>query len=756
MRMPDGCNEVILIRHGNVARSDEDPGPDARGNKRWPCVGGEADDPLDETGRLQAHVARLALRDTPIDDMVTSPQVRAVETATTIINGRSLELQISNDLRERDMGDAKAATLEDFQGDPEGWEPHSSMRIRAHRALERYACRPGRVAALATHGGIIRTIGGLAEVKLEAGHLCTGAIIRLKREGSGWKVIPISLTVFLAVSQDVETAVLAEGEYGPENTEFSLNSCNGFRNLVARWQLPVTRLVHREQLASHAEMIRAEREAGHAHGIHSHPWKNQHFGYRGQLSGKKHIGSLTEAELAGLMKWNAEPWADEVGFEPHGFRSGDLSASPTMYKVLAESGIRWTSCAAVGRRYPRFDAVWTGAEPYAHRTSATSHLTAGSLELVEVPVSVDRSVEPVTMADGAVKYPDLSPDNEWETKYGIRYATIIRNIIRQLLMDAPPVLYLALLTHNHKPYSDPEAPASMLVAGILSDIHDIGGSLNIMFKGATIPWIADIERARSNPLPYLTGGGGLELSTIPREPATRARKVLITGGNRGIGLAIAEEYLAQGYLVCVGVRNVDESRHQFSKWGTRVHVGHFDAFNNDTVKTLVAGALQAFDGRSLDFLVNNAGHSEEAVMEQWTSEALRRHYVVNVQAPMLLTTECLPHLNKSGSGRLIYLSSMSGIRVLNEFALYNITKAGVIALAESMRVICWREKKGVRVATICPGFVDTSMSAYTDQVKGEEMTQPMDVASIIRFITELPNTAEMPLVQIRCKYYPRH
>lgn len=226
-----------------------------------------------------------------------------------------------------------------------------------------------------------------------------------------------------------------------------------------------------------------------------------------------------------------------------------------------------------------------------------------------------------------------------------------------------------------------------------------------------------------------------------------SRVALITGASRGIGLAIAQELFKHGYRLSLGARDPSALGSQFGAESDRLHYAHFDAFEPKGAETWVSAAVQKFG--CIDALVNNAGLGEHVSLMDDNDEALDRLWAVNCKAPLRMTRLCMPHLEATGSGRIVNIASLSGKRVLNAFVGYNMTKFAVMGLTHTTRQVGW--EKGGRATAICPSFVRTDMSAYTRKVTPEEMIQPETLAGLVRTAIELPNAAAMAEMLVNCR-----
>ncbi|MDT8343412.1 MAG: SDR family NAD(P)-dependent oxidoreductase [Thermohalobaculum sp.] len=226
----------------------------------------------------------------------------------------------------------------------------------------------------------------------------------------------------------------------------------------------------------------------------------------------------------------------------------------------------------------------------------------------------------------------------------------------------------------------------------------------------------------------------------PGTPAPR-RVALISGASRGIGAAIARELAANGWAVSLGCRDPATSA---LPDGEAVHVQPFDALEGCEAQW-VAAALARF-GR-IDAVVNNAGISVPRSIIEAEEADLDLLLAVNLKSPFRLVRAAWPHLVATGAGRVVTIASLSGKRVKSARAsLYAISKFAVVALSHGIRQ-CGAEA-GVRATAICPGFVNTEMGLSGIDRAPDEITQPEDVARVVRLVLDLPNTAAIAEIPI--------
>jgi len=186
------------------------------------------------------------------------------------------------------------------------------------------------------------------------------------------------------------------------------------------------------------------------------------------------------------------------------------------------------------------------------------------------------------------------------------------------------------------------------------------------------------------------------------------RVAIVTGGTRGIGLAIAEGFLAAGATVVVASRKPDAcariEQHLRSMGGDAIGVPTHMA-DVDSINTLVDRAIEAF-GR-LDIVVNNAANALTLPFGQLTTDAWQKSLDTNLRGPVFLVERALPHLEASGNAAILNVISAGAFLFSANTAMYAAAKAGLMAMTRSMAASF--ALKGIRVNALAPGTVDTDM-----------------------------------------------
>jgi NAD(P)-dependent dehydrogenase (short-subunit alcohol dehydrogenase family) len=178
----------------------------------------------------------------------------------------------------------------------------------------------------------------------------------------------------------------------------------------------------------------------------------------------------------------------------------------------------------------------------------------------------------------------------------------------------------------------------------------------------------------------------------------------IVGGSSGIGAAVARELVTRGATVAISARRKDQL--------DEVAAGDMLVLPADVTD---AGSLGAAEARireelgPIDLAVLAAGYWKQMDPRSWDTDVFDRHLQVNLTGMSNSIAAVLPDMLARRSGVIAGLSSVAGYRGLAGAEAYGATKAGQINLLESLRVHV--AKTGVRVTTVCPGFVRTELTA---------------------------------------------
>ena len=182
---------------------------------------------------------------------------------------------------------------------------------------------------------------------------------------------------------------------------------------------------------------------------------------------------------------------------------------------------------------------------------------------------------------------------------------------------------------------------------------------------------------------------------------------LVTGGVRGIGLAISKRLADAGVVVAAGYSRPSDASERFlaehRASGATIHQGNIGS--NDDCERVVTEVLDQH-GR-LDFLVNNAGITMDRTIRKMTPEEWDKVLQVNLHGTFYMCRAVLPHMIDRGYGRIVNISSVIGEIGNIGQANYAASKAGLFGLTMSMAREC--ASKGITVNSVAPGFIRTEM-----------------------------------------------
>ena len=210
------------------------------------------------------------------------------------------------------------------------------------------------------------------------------------------------------------------------------------------------------------------------------------------------------------------------------------------------------------------------------------------------------------------------------------------------------------------------------------------------------------------------------------------RSVLVTGGNRGIGLAIAQRLAADGHKVAVTHRGSGAPEGLFGV--------QCDVTDNDSVDA--AFKTVAEHQGPVEVVVSNAGITEDTLVMRMSVESFEKVINANLTGAFRVTKAATRDMLKNRWGRFIYLGSVVGLMGTPGQANYASSKAGVIGLARSVT----RElgARNVTANVIAPGLIDTDMTRdlpaeYTETavkqaIPAKRMGQPEEVAAVVSFL----------------------
>jgi acetoacetyl-CoA reductase len=218
---------------------------------------------------------------------------------------------------------------------------------------------------------------------------------------------------------------------------------------------------------------------------------------------------------------------------------------------------------------------------------------------------------------------------------------------------------------------------------------------------------------------------------------------LVTGGIRGIGLAICERLMNRGVKVAAGYSANTDAAQQFADkyadQGVSVHQGNIGS--NEDCERVIGEVLDRHG--QLDILVNNAGITVDKTMRKMTPEEWDHVIHVNLSGAFYLSRAVLQHMLDRGYGRIVNISSVVGESGGFGQANYAAAKSGMFGLTMSLALET--ASKGITVNTVTPGYISTDMTAAVppnamDKIVARipvgRLGEPNEVARVVEFLAD--------------------
>lgn len=218
---------------------------------------------------------------------------------------------------------------------------------------------------------------------------------------------------------------------------------------------------------------------------------------------------------------------------------------------------------------------------------------------------------------------------------------------------------------------------------------------------------------------------------------------IVTGGSRGIGRAVAVRLAKDGMNLVINYRGnsaaAEETERMCRELGAEVLLVQGDVSRAEDCEKLAAQAKEAFD--RVDVLVNNAGITRDGLLARMTEEDFRAVLDVNLVGPWNMMKAVNRIMMKQRYGRIVNLSSVTGLMGNMGQTNYAAAKAGILGMTKSYA----REvaSRGITVNAVAPGFIDTDMTeAMPEGAKDKIITgipmgrtgKPEDVAEAVAFL----------------------
>jgi 3-oxoacyl-[acyl-carrier protein] reductase len=207
--------------------------------------------------------------------------------------------------------------------------------------------------------------------------------------------------------------------------------------------------------------------------------------------------------------------------------------------------------------------------------------------------------------------------------------------------------------------------------------------------------------------------------------------VFVTGGNRGIGLAIAKRFAKDGFKVAISYRDQKPNEDFYLVKADVTDTKSIDAAIDEIEKNL----------GPLEIVVINAGTNKDSLAMRLEDDDMERIIDTNLMGSLRVARRSVKSMIKNRKGRIIFIGSVVGLLGSPGQMVYASTKAGLIGAARSLA----REVggRGVTVNVVAPGYVDTDMTQDLDQVRKDMITtstplgrtaSAAEIAGVVRFL----------------------
>lgn len=224
------------------------------------------------------------------------------------------------------------------------------------------------------------------------------------------------------------------------------------------------------------------------------------------------------------------------------------------------------------------------------------------------------------------------------------------------------------------------------------------------------------------------------------------RTVLITGGSRGIGKAVAIKFAEKGNQIIINYvsekTDTEKLKNELLEAGAKdVLLIKADVSNSEDVKNMVKESIEKFE--KIDILVNNAGITKDNLLMRMSEEEFDKVIQINLKGTYLVTKEVTKYMMKKRSGSIVNLASVVGVAGNAGQCNYAASKAGIIGFTKSIAKEL--ASRNIRANAVAPGFIETDMTNVlkeeikeniNSQIPLRRMGSAKEVAELVYFLGE--------------------
>ena len=221
----------------------------------------------------------------------------------------------------------------------------------------------------------------------------------------------------------------------------------------------------------------------------------------------------------------------------------------------------------------------------------------------------------------------------------------------------------------------------------------------------------------------------------------KGKKAIVTGGSRGIGAAICKRFAEQGANIALlyagNTQKAEETKAALQEMGVKAEAYQCNVADAEQVAAVCKQIIKDFGGA--DILVNNAGITKDKLVPMMKVPDFDSVVDTNLKGAFYMIKQLYPVFMKQKSGKIINISSVSGLMGNPGQTNYSASKAGLIGLTKS--VAKELASRNVNCNAIAPGFVATDMTenlsennALVDHIPMKRFAQPEDIANLALFL----------------------
>lgn len=227
------------------------------------------------------------------------------------------------------------------------------------------------------------------------------------------------------------------------------------------------------------------------------------------------------------------------------------------------------------------------------------------------------------------------------------------------------------------------------------------------------------------------------------------KNVLITGGTRGIGKAIALKFAQEGYNLIINYvsdrTDIKKLEEEFIKYNVDVLFIKADVSNFEECKKMIDKSIEKFE--TIDVLINNAGITKDNLLLRMSVEDFEQVIDINLKGTFNVTKNVVPYMMKKRKGKIVNLASVVGISGNAGQCNYAASKSGIIGFTKSIAKEL--ASRNILANCVAPGFIDTDMtSVLSDSVKEninaqiplKRMGSSEEIANSVYFLAGDENT----------------